>query len=247
MTREIEFKVDSWTPDTIPLDRFGAYVTELAKLYGDCSSVHFSRLKKGSAIFVSSVDEHALPKIERRLTDLQRGLAAKEAVDVYRRIDDMLADDNAVGTVRGFERRVIIAFPGRTRPKPVQYAAIREDGYLEGEIIRIGGNDRSIHLTLQSGETIYTAIETNRDMARRLGPFIFGPTIRIFGTGSWRKSPDGTWSLDRFLLRDFEPIGETSLADAIDGIRAIGGSEWSQEPDPVATFLEMRTKGGERR
>ncbi|WP_158808720.1 hypothetical protein [Beijerinckia sp. L45] len=247
MTREIEFKVDSWTPATIPLDRFGAYVIELAKLYGEAGSVHFSRMKKGSVVFVSNVDDHAIPKIERRLADIQQGHAAKDAVDVYRRIDDMLADDNAVGTLRGFERRIVITFPGRTRPKPVQYAAIREDGYLEGEIIRIGGKDRSVHLTLQSGETIYTAIETNRDMARRLGPLIFGPTIRIFGTGSWRRGPDGAWSLDRFILRDFEPIGESSLADAIDGIRAIGGSEWGTEPNPVAAFVAARAKGSERR
>lgn len=53
MTREIEFKVDSWTPATLPQGRLGEYLIEVAKLYGESASVHFEKLRKGTAILVS--------------------------------------------------------------------------------------------------------------------------------------------------------------------------------------------------
>ena len=246
MARELEFKIDGWQPATIPQDRLGAYLIEVAKLYGEPGSVHFGKVRRGSVILVSIVDDHAIPKVQRRLMDIERGQAPKEATDTYRRIDDMLADDNSIGVVRGTgsDKGVVVSFPGRNRAKPIEYAAIREEGFLEGEIIRIGGKDKTIHLALQSGDMIHSAIETDRDTARRLGALIFGPTVRLDGTGSWRRSGDGTWSLDRFVVSGFLVIGERTLADSIQDIRSIRGSEWGLEPNPVETLLERRTGVG---
>jgi hypothetical protein len=246
VTRDIEFRIDAWTPETIPQDRLGQYLIELARLYGENGSVHFEKLRKGSAVLVSRVDEPARPKVERRLREILAGEAPCEAVEAYRRIDDMLADDNAIGTVRGFHRGIVVRFPGRTRPKPIEYAAIREKGVLEGEIVRIGGLDRTKHITLQSGDTVYVSIETNRETAQRLGALLFGPTVRLHGTGNWRRDRDGAWRLDRFVVEEFEVLDDTSLADATAALRRIGGSEWGGLEDLLGALQEQRA-GGRRR
>lgn len=248
MTHEIEFKIDSWTPATLPQARLGEYLIEVAKLYGEPASVHFEKLRKGSAILVSRIDGPAVPKVERRLLELRTNQAAAEVVAIYTKIDGMLANDNAVGLVRGLEPNAVLNFPGRTRPRPIEYAAIREEGFLEGEIVRIGGRDKTVHLTLQSGEDAITAIETDRTMARQLAPHIFGPPVRLQGLGSWRRSGDGAWSLDRFLVSGFKVFDEASLADTVGALRSLGSSTWGSLPDPVASLLDARTgKRGAKR
>ena len=240
MIREIEFKIDAWTPETIPQERLGAYLVELAKLYGEASSVQFHRLRKGSAILVSRVLDTAAPKVERRLASIRTGEAPKDAVEAYRRLDDMLAEDNAIATLRPGKGCEVIAFPGRTRPQPIEYGPIREEGFIEGEIVRIGGRDKSVHITLQSGDDVYTNIETNRDTARELGKLLYGPVVRFWGTGTWRRSGEGEWALERFVVARFEEIAERDFAAALPDLRAVHGSEWNLVDDPVAALLASR-------
>jgi len=239
MSTELEFKIDAWTPATIPQARLGQYLIELAKLYGESESVRFLKLRKGSAVLVSLVADHARPKVERRLYEIRTGSAVKDAVEAFQRIDDMLALDNATAVVRGLENGRVVQFPGRERPKPIDYGAIREDGFIEGEIVRIGGRDQSVHITLQDGDTTYTTIETNRDMARRLGPLIFGPTVRLWGNATWRRGPTDGWQLERFVVASFEEVS-ASLYDVIDSLQAIGGSKWGDETDPTKSLLNLR-------
>ncbi len=246
MASEFEFKIDGWTPATIPQARLGEYLVEVAKLYGEAGSVHFGGMRKGSVVLMSKVEGPAIPKVQRRLMEVHRGHATKDAVEAYRRLDDMLADDNSIGVLRGKgdDRSIVIPFPGRKREQPVEYPGIKEDGFLEGELIRIGGRDKTIHVALQSGDLVYSAIETDRDMARRLGPLIFGPTIRLSGTGTWSRSKEGIWTLTRFVVFSFAEIADVPLADAVKGIRAIGGSRWHLENDPMRALQEIRLSEG---
>lgn len=243
MASELEFRIDGWTPATIPQTRLGEYLVEVSKLYGEATSVHFDGLRKGSCVLRSRVEGPAIPKVERRLLEVRSGHAARDAIDAFRKLDNMLAIDNASGLLRSrtSEAEIVIPFPGARRPRSPEFFGVREEGWLEGELIRIGGRDRSVHITLQSGDATHTGIETDRDTARRLAPFIFGPTIRLNGTGTWTRSTEGLWILARFIVSTFEKIGEASLADAVDGIRAIGGSRWHLEDDPAAALLAMRT------
>lgn len=237
--RDIEFKIDAWTPDTLPQARLGLYLLELAKLYGEQDNVRFVKVRKGSAVLVSKVSEPARPKVERRLLEVCSGLGTREAVDAYKRLDDMLALDNATAVIRGLEQNQVVQFPGRDRPKPVEYGLIKEDGAIEGEIVRIGGRDQTIHVTLQDGETVYSTIETSRDMARQLGRLIFGPTVRLWGTGTWRRAPEQSWHLEKFVVARYEEV-ETTLNDAIDKLQAIDGSQWGDQADPVASLIASR-------
>ncbi len=240
MAKDLEFKIDVWTPETLPQQRLGEYMIEAARLYGESNSVHFQRLRKGSAILVSRVADTAKPKVVERLRGIRTGQAPADARSAYEKLDAMLATDNAVGLVRGIEQGVVVRFPGRDRPRPVEYVGIREQGILDGEIIRIGGRDETVHLSLQTGDAVLSAIDTDREMGRRLGPLIFGPTIRLLGMGTWRRSEDGLWSLDRFKVSSFEVLEDRPLADAVREIRELRGSTWGSEPDPVSAALDAR-------
>jgi hypothetical protein len=156
----------------------------------------------------------------------------------------MLALDNAVATLRPGKGCEIIPFPGRTRPKLVEYGPIREEGFLEGEIVRIGGRDKSVHVILQSGDEVYTNIETNRDMARDLAKMLYGPIVRLWGTGTWRRSGIGAWTLERFVVGRFEEVADRDFAAALPGLRAVQGSEWNLEEDPLAVLLANRSSEG---
>ena len=246
MASEFEFKITGWTPATIPQVRLGEYLVEVAKLYGEAANVHFGSIRKGSVVLKSTVEGPAIPKVQRRLMEVSRGVAPKEATEAFRTLDDMLADDNSKGLLRGNggDSAIVIRFPGREREQPVEFAGIREEGFLEGELIRIGGRDETIHLALQSGDTVYSAIVTDRDTARRLGPLIFGPTIRLNGTGTWARSREGVWTVTRFVVASFTEIPNEPLADALDDIRRIGGSRWHLEDDPMKALAELRASGG---
>jgi hypothetical protein len=247
MSRELIFKIDAWTPETLPMERLGQYLVELARLYGEPARVPFRKLRKGSAILVSDIDEPAIPKVEKRLALARGPQAPQDIVQPFRRIDQMLADDNAVGVVRFPKGGVIVAFPGRDRPKPIDYGAVREEGFIEGELVRIGGRDLTVHLQLQDGDTLYTNIVTNRETARELGSLIFGPTVRLHGTGTWRRSEDNGWWLESFKVARFDVLDGRDLTDTVAALRSIGGSRWHEEDDPVATLLQSRHGGSDRK
>ena len=240
MSEDLEFKIDAWSPSTIPQERLGEYLIELAKLYGEAGSVRFKGIRKGSVKIISHVDQPARPKVERRLFEVGRNAAPKEVVDAFNRIDRMLAEDNSTGIVRGLEGGKILQFPGKSRPRTIEIGPIKEAGCLEGEIIRIGGRDRSIHVALQDGDIVWSVIETDREMARQLGPMIFGPILRLWGTGTWYRRGSGKWRLERFQASGWERLSDSPLEESIEAIRHIGGSAWGAESDPVATLLSDR-------
>jgi len=45
---EYRFKIDAYTPDTMPMSRLAEYMRELSEMLGEPSAVHFERLEPGS-------------------------------------------------------------------------------------------------------------------------------------------------------------------------------------------------------
>ena len=77
-----------------------------------------------------------------------------------------------------------------------------------------------------------------------IAPHIYTATLRVYGRGRWRKSPDGPWILERFVIDDFDIVRFQSIDQTINELRAIK-AKWKTLDDPLAALMEIRSGPGE--
>ncbi len=245
MTRsyELRFKIDVFTPDTLPMARLAEYMSDLAAMYGERESVHFVKLEKSSAVLVQRVDGDALPKVRNRVLQARDGLGP--GVDAYKRVNQLLREDHAVGEIVEEAGTTIVQFPGRLQPETEPFGPFSQTGTLDGQVIRLGGKGASVPVHLQS-ETGGTYICTaTRDLAKQLGRYIFGPEVRIAGTGRWLRGGDGEWKLDGFSISSFEPLRNEPLSAVVARLRDTPGSDWNNAEDPWSDLKRIRSDDDE--
>lgn len=235
-SNEYTLRIDAFTPDTLPMARLAEYLAAFADLVGCQHSTHFDRLEEGSARLVGRVDEVDAPKVATRLADVAAGNPPSAARKAFKRIDELLAADNAVGELINPDGRVIIPFPGRMRPQSLTFPAFRQDGSIDGVIVNIGGRDATAHIILENGKVSYTNIDLKRSVARELAHHLYGPKIRLFGSGRWERHPDGAWKLLGFTVDRYEVLDEASLGDVLADLRAVT----TPVSTHYATLIELR-------
>jgi hypothetical protein len=223
---EYRLRIDAFSVESLPMSRLAEYMAELARLLGEPERVHFSRLESGSAVLVSSIEEPAAPKVSERLQKVRQGEGPKEAMQAYKALDTLLAKDNAVATLAESGGTEIIAFPGRTRPKPMKYGPFREDGSLDGVVIRIGGRDDTIPVLLRDAEGAEYPCQTSVELSKQLAQHYRGATIRVHGSGKWLREENGTWVLQQFDIDRFEVMDDSALTEVVAKLRAVEGSNW---------------------
>lgn len=227
------------------MGRLAEYLDAFARLLGEQGEVHLDDVRTGSAVLVATIDEPAQPKVGDRLDRIRRGDGTKDALKAYHDLDELLRMDNATGQLIDADSAVIIPFPGRDRPAPLNYGPFKQDGSLEGQVIRVGGKDETVPVHLRDGEVIHSGLFTNPEVARQIIRYYLGPVLRVHGTGTWFRAADGTWELRTFKITDFEVLDETPLDEVVGKVRAVEGSKWNEVPDPVQHLLEGRHgKGG---
>ena len=235
---EYRLKIDVFTPETLPMQRLSLYMAELAKLLGEEERVHFVEVAKGSAVLVANIEEPAYPKVFARVSNVQKGVGDPDALRAEKRLDDLLAEDGAVGQLLDQQGAKIIEFPGRTRPKPLRYGPFREDGVLEGLIIRVGGKDDSVPVWLRDGGAIYKCT-ASLEIARQLAPHLLTDTlIRVRGSGKWMREQDGSWIMDRFDIQGIDVLDDAPLPDVIKKLQAVEGASWGD--DPMGDLARLR-------
>ena len=246
MDREYKFKIaNSYTPQTLPMERLAAYMNAFARLLGEKANVHFADVEEGSAVLVAAVDEPARPKVRERVVSLRTGAATEDTRRAFNDLDELLRSDNATGLLTGDKTAEIVSFPGRSRPEPLKYGPFRQEGSLQGHLIRIGGRDDSIHVHIRDGAIVYTTIETNAELAKQLGRHLFDPVVRLHGTGSWYRDENGGWELKRFVAARFEILDDEPLLSVVEHLQAIAGNTWDQVDDPTRMLLDGRHSDGE--
>lgn len=226
---EFRFTIDAYTPETIPMERLAQYLGELAILFGESKAVHFVRLEYGSTVPVIKIEREAVPKVRERVRRVERGDAPVEAMRAYQRINQKLKDDNAVGYVQEPAGAQIIQFPGRDDTQDGVFHAVRQQGSIDGEIIRIGGKG-SVHvpLAIQYESQTFSHCYAKRPVAKQIGKHLFEP-IRLFGTGRWSRAHSGAWTLDNFAVDRFEVLDDQPLSSALTLLRAIPGGDWGSD------------------
>lgn len=241
MSKDIQrrFKIDVYTPETLPMGRLAEYMLQFANLLGEPDRVHFVDVERGSAVLLARIEEVAAPKVQRRLADASRGQGDPAALKAFQALDDMLANDNAVGQVLDECGAEVIVFQGRNRPKPLEYGPFREDGVLEGVIIKVGGVGERLPVWLQDNQQVHKHCSTRRSLARDLGKHLYGSLVRVSGSGNWMRLASGGWLMRSFDIKGFEILDDAPLADVIKRLHGVEGADWGE--DPLADLAQLRS------
>jgi hypothetical protein len=225
---QITFKIDGFTPATLPSARLGQYLLDLNALIGSGTKVHFQTLRKGSAQIVQWVETKALPVIRERLTaaKAEKPKRALELTEAYERLNQHLVEDNSAGTLRiGADK--VLDFPGRHTELRQIIGPVTQSEYLDGQLVRIGGIDATVPVHLREGDNFHWCT-ANVDVAKTLAPYLFGQTIRVFGTAYWYRHPNGVWKMDHFRVETFTPLEDVTLRQAADKLRSIPHDDWDE-------------------
>ncbi len=242
---EYVFRIDVFTPDTLPMGRLAEYLAALSRMIGHAEHTHFLRVDEGSAKLVHKVDAVDAPKVETRLNNVRLGQAPKDAMKARKELDDLLANDNAIATLTEAETgRVVVPFEGRNRPKPISFPAFREDTAIQGQIVSIGGRDSTAHAILQDGEVVHVNLSMTRDIARELAPLLYGPIVRLHGNGRFERQPDGKWKMLDFKVDRFEKLDERLPKDFLAELRTVQGNNL-MSPEAYWNARAVRREEGE--
>lgn len=242
---EYVFLIDAFYPETLPMSRLAEYLAQLAKVFGHSEHVHFLRLDRGSAKLLTSVDAVDAPKVETRLNQVRVGDGPKEAMAGFAAIDEMLANDNAIGVLTEVEKDdVVLRFAGRNRPKRLTFPPFREQTSIDGQLVSIGGRDATAHATLRDGDIIHVGVSMSRDIAREIAQFLYGEPIRLYGSGRFERQADGVWKMNEFRVDRFEKLDDRPIVELLGAIRTLPGNRL-MERDAYADITKLNEGGGE--
>lgn len=248
-----KLKIGAFNPDSIPMSRLSEYMFDLAGLLGEKDSVHFHHLEVGSTVLAVTVETEAIPKVSSRVSMLNSGDAPDDLRKIFAAIDKRLSDDNATGELRAYPDNdelgaEVILFPGRDRPKPIDYGVISERGSLDGIPMSIGGKDKTKHIKLYDGDREYTGIDCSLEVAARIAEdgCLFQKVIRLHGVGNWYRNSNGEWELKRFRVGEYEILDDTPLAETLNQLRAVSGSGWTEEEHAAEYLQRLRDDPDER-
>ena len=238
--KEYKFKIDVFTPDTLPMERLGEYMTALARLLGEPSKVHFVELRKGSTVLVHKVETEAVPKIQERIDKVRKGDATKEETVPYITLNEMLKKDNGKGVLLGGGKGKILKFPGREEETKLAYGSIVQEGTIEGVPIWVGGSRKeSARITIEEDGREFLC-ETTRETAIRIAPYLFTTPLRLIGRGRWQHDESGQWTLINFRISDFMPLKDSPLSEVVAMLRSVEGTELPNIEDPWAELRKLR-------
>ena len=244
--KEYIFRINAYTPETIPMERLAEYLHELAILLGETKSVHFVKLAEGTTQIVHQVEREAVPKVEARLKGVRQREATQEALRANDAINSYLRDDAADAVLsEGGDGALIIEFPGATELVEPEFGPFNESGTIDGVVIKVGGKRERVPVYLETRDRAYIGCVTTRAIAKELAQHIFGEEIRLTGTGRWFRNKYGEWELKTFYVTSFEPLGKKSLSELAAELSAIEGAGWKTMKDPWAALADIRGSNGD--
>jgi hypothetical protein len=238
---EYRFKIEAYSPETIPMARLAEYMMDMAILLGNRDRVHFKGLEPGSTTLVQLVEYEAAPKVRTRVNGVRNRTAPEDAINAYRRINRKMREDNADGFVEATEESGtlarVIEFPGRKKTETEKLDPIFQPGSLDGLLIRVGGKDETVPVYVEEDEIIHRCT-SNRGIAKSLAPLLF-EVIRVYGTGKWNYDDFGNWVMEDFRISTFERLETTSLRESVARLRAIESNIHKIE-DPIEELNKLR-------
>ena len=234
-----DFHINKWTPDTLPMNRLADYLVELAKLFGNEDQVHFLKVNKGSAVPVIEVEPAANQKVQTRLRLVNNSDAPADLVSAHKKINQYLREDNTSAYLKPRTGAKILEFKGVKTPISEELV-LHEAGALEGAVIKLGGKDDTVPVTLQGENGVFYRCNTKREIAKQLASYLFGEDLRVHGRGKWIRNEDGIWKLDEFDIQSFELLNNEPLENVVKYLREIDGSGWNEIENPHEELKKLR-------
>lgn len=237
--RKYRFKIEAYSPETMPLGRLAEYLADLAILFGEDESVHLIEIEEGSTVAAFLVNREAEPKILDHLSAVEREEAPPEVMRASVRLNERLRKDNGKGRVIGPTNDNLIIFPGCEQEEPLVYGPFTQPGVVIGIPRAVGGDNDPVpvHIKEADGRTQYCL--ASEDVARDIAAHLFVNVIRVEGMARWARNGAGEWEMQKFRIKTFTPLSDASLREAIDDLRAIP-AEWKKKEDPLGELRDIR-------
>ncbi len=224
------FKIDAYTPESIPMARLTEYMSDLAALFGETAYVHFDHLESGSTVIVSRIANEAIPKVKKRVESVRSRQAPQEALRAFECINRRLVEDNGSGVVVDEQAAEVIEFLGARDKALEDVGPFRQPGTIDGIIIRLGGKGQTVPMIVVSEGKEISGCRARRELALALRPYLMERPLRLHGEGRWRRDVHGDWHLDLFYVNHFTELDASSLSDTVDKLRSVRGAEWGDDP-----------------
>ena len=239
--KDLVFKIEAYSPETIPMYRLAEYMADLAMLLGEKPSVHFVCVAEGSTQLIHRIDHEAIPKVDERLRLVKTGAAPREAQRAAAEINRRLAADNATGVLMEEVGTEIIPFPGISSFIEPEFGPFNEPGNIDGIVIRIGGQTENVPVQFETRTGVESRCRTTRAVAKELAKQLFGPEVRCLGVGRWYRDRTGVWEMRNFTISDFSVLDNRPLSEVVADLQAVEGSGWREVVDPWAELTDLRS------
>lgn len=234
--REFRWIIRGATPETIPMARLAEYMQNLAKVLGEERFVHFDRIERGSVQLVAHVERPAITRVTSRVAAVRGGSAPTDAMRGYNQINTMLEEDRGTATLKRGSA-TIIRFRGVEERKPAGLE-VQNAGYVSGYLYWLAESRNGITARIQPAAGNVVHCIAAREIGKRLRSHLF-ETVRVYGTGTWRRGHDGQWNVLNLEISDFKKVEGASLRRVIDKIRDLD-VEWPDDPLGVLDDINER-------
>lgn len=213
------FKIDDYTPETMPFGRLVEYYSELTKLIGLPEHLRLVDVFKSSHGTRLSVNRHYQHRIDERLVQIRAGNAPKGALRARDQINYMLREDGTSGEFSGPAGSNVIAFPGKKADDEVLYS-VCDQAVFSGELYHIAGTRDQIKVRVATDAFGVVYCRATREMGIALRDFLF-EKVTITGRGIWKRTTDGAWAVNDVLITDYAPLVAGNLRQTVDALRGL--------------------------
>jgi len=229
---EIEFVIPAYAPETMPFDRLLEYLRQIGEVLGAPQEMHLLRIDASSTKPIFGVPIPVVTQARERIAAVRTGRGTNRQRSAYNQIREMVKMDGGVPASLKDRTGVILDFP----PASEEIGAIsgvRQASSFDGTLMRVGGvREDYVPLLMQDlGGENYAGFSAPKTIAKAMAPLLFEP-LRVTGPGSWERNIEGAWKLSKMLIQSFEPLGNETLADVFQKLRAAPVT-WPADADEV--------------
>jgi hypothetical protein len=238
--QEFKFKIEAYTPTTMPLSRLTEYLKDLIEIFGEDKSTHLIRIEESSCAPVFLVDPEAVPKVEHRFQEIEQNTAPANVLSAVEKINRKLRMDGTNAAMVGPSGDNVIYFPGAER-ESLEYA-LNQPGTLDGVPIVVGGTKDYVPVHLEGRGGKQYICTAHRDIAKEIAKFIFTTVVRVEGVGRWLRNAEGEWELQSFKVGTFKALAklsDISLSESLEEMRQIP-AKWKELEDPIGDLTRLR-------